>query len=53
MLYARRDRSFEERVRRLRAEERHRRVESERSSEEHQEEKPLTAKLKEMVGAIR
>lgn len=54
MLYARRDRSFEERVRRLRAEEdRHRRVEAERSSEEHQEEKPLTAKLKEMVGAIR
>ena len=52
MCYTRRDQSFEEEARRLRAEEdRRRRAESERPSEERQEEKPLTEKVKEMVGA--
>jgi hypothetical protein len=52
MCYTGRDQTLEERVRRLRAEEdRRRRVESERPSEERSEEKPLTEKVKEMVGA--
>ena len=52
MCYTRRDQSFEEEARRLRAsEDRHRKAESERPSEERSEEKPLTEKVKEMVGA--
>ena len=51
MCYTRRDRSFEEGARRLRAEEdRRRKPEPERPSEERSEEKPLTEKVKEMVG---
>ncbi len=52
MCYTRRDQSFEEEARRLRAEEdRRRKAESERTSKERSEEKPLTEKVKEMVGA--
>jgi len=52
MCYTRRDQRFEEEARRLRAEEdRRRRAESERASKERSEEKPLTEKVKEMVGA--
>ncbi len=52
MCYTRRDQGFEEEARRLRAEEdRRRKAESERPSEERSEEKPLTEKVKEMVGA--
>ena len=51
MCYTRRDQSFEEEARRLRAEEdRRRKAESERPSKERSEEKPLTEKVKEMVG---
>jgi hypothetical protein len=53
MCYTRRDQGFEEEARRLRAEEdRRRRKDSGRyPSEERHEEKPLTQKVKEMVGA--
>jgi hypothetical protein len=53
MCYTRRDQRFEEEARRLRAEEdRRRRTDSERRpSEGRQEDKPLTEKVKEMVGA--
>jgi hypothetical protein len=52
MCYTRRDQGFEEEARRLRAEEgRRRKAESERSSKDRSEEKPLTEKVKEMVGA--
>jgi hypothetical protein len=52
MCYTGKDQTLEERVRRLKAEEdRRRRAESERPSEERSEEKPLTEKVKEMVGA--
>jgi hypothetical protein len=52
MCYTRRDQRFEEEAHRLWAEEdRHRRKDSGRhSSEERHEEKPLTEKVKEMVG---
>ena len=54
MCYTRRDRGFEEEARRLRAEEdRRRRTVSERrpSEEDRREDKTLTEKAKEMVGA--
>ncbi len=52
MCYTRRDQRFEEEARKLRAEEdRRRKAESERSSEELRKAKPLTEKVKEMVGA--
>ena len=53
MCYTRRDQGFEEEARRLRAEEdRRRRKDSGRHpSEEPHEKKPLTEKVKEMVGA--
>jgi hypothetical protein len=51
MCYTRRDQGFGE-ARRLRAEEnRRRKAESERSSKDRSEDKPLTEKVKEMVGA--
>lgn len=49
MCYTRRDQSFEEEARRLRAEDRRRKAEPKTS--EQKEEKPLTEKVKEMVGA--
>jgi len=52
MCYTSRDWGFEEEARRPRAkEDRRRRIESERPSMERPEEKPLTEKVKEMVGA--
>jgi hypothetical protein len=53
MCYTRRDQRFDEEAYRLRAEEdRRRRKDSGRhSSEERHQEKPLTEKVKEMVGA--
>jgi hypothetical protein len=52
MCYTRRDQGLEEEARRPRAEEdRRKKAESERPSEERREEKPLTEKVKEMVGA--
>ncbi len=52
MCYTRRDQSFEEEARRLRAEDdRRRKAESERLYQERSKEKPLTEKVKEMVGA--
>jgi hypothetical protein len=52
MCYTRRDRGFEEEARKLRMEEesRRRREEEARQSEEKQD-KPLTERVKEMVGA--
>ncbi len=49
MCYTRRDQSFEEEARRLRAEDERRRKAESKTSE--QKEKPLTEKVKEMVGA--
>jgi len=49
MCYTRRDQSFEEETRRLRAEDERRRK-AEAKTSEHKEEKPLTEKVKEMVG---
>ena len=52
MCYTRRDQSFEEEARKLRAEEnRRRKADSEHLAEERSEEKSLTEKAKEMVGA--
>ena len=52
MCYTRREQGFEEEARRLRAEEdRRRKAESRRPSEGRSEEKPLTEKVKELVGA--
>ena len=54
MCYTRRDQGFEEEARRLRAEEDRRKRKDfvgRHSSEERHEEKPLTEKVKEMVGA--
>ena len=50
MCYTRRDRSFEEEARRLKAEDERRRK-AEAEAPEQKEEKPLTEKVKEMVGA--
>ena len=50
MCYTRRDRSFEEEARRLRAEDERRRK-AEAEAPEQKEEKPLTERVKEMVGA--
>ena len=52
MCYTRRDQGFEEEARRLRTEDDWRRkAESERPYEGRSKEKPLTEKVKEMVGA--
>jgi len=53
MCYTRRDQSFEEEVRKLRAEETRRRGEEKVSPAHREPEKdePLTEKVKEMVGA--
>ena len=50
MCYTRRDQGFEEEARRLRAEDERRRKAESKTSEQ-KEEKPLTEKVKEMVGA--
>ncbi len=50
MCYTRRDQSFEEEARKLRAEDERRRKAGAKNAE-HKEEKPLTEKVKEMVGA--
>jgi hypothetical protein len=49
MCYTRRDQGFEEEARRLRAEDERRRK-AEAKTPERKEEKPLTEKVKEMVG---
>ncbi len=51
MCYTRRDQGFEEEARKLRAEEARRRKAESRSSKGRSEEKPLTEKVKELVGA--
>ena len=52
MCYTRRDRSFEEEARKLRmVEESRRRREEEAQRPKEKQEKPLTEKVKEMVGA--
>ena len=50
MCYTRRDQGFEEEARKLRAEE-DRRRKAEAKTSEQKEDKPLTEKVKEMVGA--
>ena len=50
MCYTRRDKGFEEEAHRLRAEDERRRKAESKTSEQ-KEEKPLTEKVKEMVGA--